>query len=111
LIVLVGYQSAGTRGRSLLEGAKFLRIHGRDVPVRAPYLQVEGLSAHADAAELERWALSGPAKAKSTFFVHGEPEELEALQTRFRAAGMKGVAPAMNQAYERRGKGEWQRVR
>ena len=79
--------------------------------MRAPYLQVEGLSAHADASELERWALSSPSKPKSTFFVHGEPEGLEGLRVRFGNAGMRGVAPAMNQVYERRGKGEWQRVR
>ncbi len=111
LIVLVGYQSAGTRGRSLLEGAKFLRIHGHDVPVRAPYLQVQGLSAHADAAELQRWALSGPSKPAATFFVHGEPEGLEALQRRFRDADMPGVIPALNQVFERKSRGKWLRVK
>ena len=111
LIVLVGYQSAGTRGRSLLEGAKFLRIHGHDVPVRAPFLQIEGLSAHADADELQRWALSGPSKPASTFFVHGEPEGLEALQARFRGIGLKGVIPALNQVFERKTKGSWIPVR
>jgi metallo-beta-lactamase family protein len=111
LIVLVGYQSAGTRGRSLLEGAKFLRIHGQDVPVRAPYLQVEGLSAHADAGELQRWALSSPSKPTTTFFVHGEPEGLEALQKRFQSAGLPGVVPALNQVFERRARGKWVRAR
>ena len=111
LIVLVGYQSAGTRGRSLLEGAKFLRIHGRDVPVRAPFLQIEGLSPHADAQELQRWALTAPAKPATTFFVHGEPDGLEALQGRFRQVGLPGVIPALNQVYERKTKGTWVRVR
>ena len=33
LILLAGYQAAGTRGRSLQDGAKTLRIHGEEWPV------------------------------------------------------------------------------
>ena len=83
----------------------------RDVPVRAPFLQIEGLSAHADAGELQRWALSGPSKPASTFFVHGEPEGLDALQGRFRQVGLPGVIPTLNQVFERKTKGIWIRVR
>ena len=32
-VLLAGYQAAGTRGRSLQEGARTVRIHGIDVPV------------------------------------------------------------------------------
>jgi hypothetical protein len=46
-IVIGGYQAEGTRGRSLLQGAKTIRIHGRDVPVRAAVTNVSGLSGHA----------------------------------------------------------------
>jgi Cft2 family RNA processing exonuclease len=55
LIMLVGYQAAGTRGRAMLEGAASIRIHGEDVPVRAAFVALSGLSAHADRGELLRW--------------------------------------------------------
>ena len=38
VIILAGYQAAGTRGRDLLEGAPTIRIHGRHVKVRAECL-------------------------------------------------------------------------
>lgn len=34
-VVLTGFQVPGTRGRSLLDGERQLKIHGRYVPVRA----------------------------------------------------------------------------
>jgi metallo-beta-lactamase family protein len=73
VVVLVGYQAEGTRGRTLLQGAKFLRMHGQDVPVRAEIAEVPGLSGHADQDELVRWLRGLPAPPKRTFVVHGEP--------------------------------------
>jgi metallo-beta-lactamase family protein len=82
-IVLGGFQASGTRGRSLANGAKFLRIHGQDVPVRAAVESVPGLSGHADRGELSRW-LSGLANPKRVMLVHGEPESSDALATALR---------------------------
>ena len=42
-VLLVGYQAAGTRGRSLEEGARWLRIFGAVVTVRAPVESVPRL--------------------------------------------------------------------
>jgi metallo-beta-lactamase family protein len=107
LIVLVGYQAAGTRGRRLLEGEKYLRIHGHDVPVRAPFIQVEGLSAHADAADLERWVASAPRKPSTIFLAHGEPQALGAMEARLRTLGLKVIVPRLNQQYELGQAGAW----
>jgi len=71
-VLVAGYQAKGTRGRSLIEGAEFLRIHGRDVPVRAVVRKVDALSGHADRHELDRW-LGSMAAPRRTFLVHGEP--------------------------------------
>jgi metallo-beta-lactamase family protein len=85
LVVLAGYQAAGTRGRALLEGAPSLRVHGRDVVARAQALALHGVSAHADADELVRWVAGagGPdRKPRVAFVTHGEPAAAEALARR-----------------------------
>ena len=50
-ILLAGYQAGGTRGAALAAGARTLRMFGRDVPIRAEVVQLEGFSGHADAGE------------------------------------------------------------
>ena len=82
LILLVGYQAAGTRGRALLEGAKTVRMHGIDVPVRASFQSLHGLSAHADADELLRWLRSSEKSPGTVFVTHGEPEAARELARR-----------------------------
>lgn len=78
-VLLVGFQAAGTRGRSLQDGAKTIRMFGDEVPVRARVETVHGLSAHADQAETLRW-LGGFTRApRTTYLVHGEPEAARAM--------------------------------
>ena len=71
-VLVAGFQAIGTRGRSLIDGARTLRIHGRDIPVRAAVRRVDALSGHADRREIGRWLAGMPAPRK-TFLVHGEP--------------------------------------
>jgi metallo-beta-lactamase family protein len=84
-VILGGYMAAGTRGRLLQDGAKFLKMHGEQVPVRAAIETVPGLSGHADRRELLRWLepLSAP---KRTFLTHGEIESAEALAAELTAS-------------------------
>jgi metallo-beta-lactamase family protein len=101
LIVLVGYQAAGTRGRSLLQGAKTLRMHGRDVPVGAKVLTVASLSAHADADELMRWVRSAPSPPRIAFVTHGEPEASAALAQRLGGElGVTSITPSIGNSFD-----------
>ncbi len=77
-IVLVGFQAPGTRGRTLADGARSVKFFGGYHPVRAR-VDLIGLSAHADQAELLRWVASAPEPPGTVFAVHGEPEESDAL--------------------------------
>ena len=80
-ILLGGFMAYGTRGRALEEGAKTIRIHGKDVPVRAAVEKISGLSGHADRSELLRWlSLLDKQPPQQTFMTHGELESATALR-------------------------------
>lgn len=79
MILLAGFQASGTRGAALAAGARTLRIHGSDVPVRAAVRQLPGVSGHADAAELLAWLAAGEPPGE-VFIVHGEPQAADALR-------------------------------
>ena len=80
-ILLGGYMAYGTRGRALQDGAKTLRIHGRDVPVEAAVERISGLSGHADRGELLRWLQPyDDAPPRRTFITHGELDSATALR-------------------------------
>ncbi|HZY02992.1 MAG TPA: MBL fold metallo-hydrolase [Anaeromyxobacteraceae bacterium] len=86
-VMLVGYQAAGTRGWSLQNGARTLRIHGEEVPVRAAVVSLSGFSAHGDKDEVDRWLGTLPAPPRRIFCVHGEPPALAATAERLRLRG------------------------
>ncbi|MFN8645047.1 MAG: MBL fold metallo-hydrolase, partial [Candidatus Binatia bacterium] len=93
-VVLVGFQAAGTRGRSLLNGATALKMHGRYVPVRAEVVNVPAFSVHADADELIAWLRGAPRPPRTTYVVHGEPPAAAALEAAIGARlGWTAVTP------------------
>ncbi|MCR5720166.1 MAG: MBL fold metallo-hydrolase [Lachnospiraceae bacterium] len=71
-ILFVGYQAVGTLGRSIIEGAKEVRLFGEPIEVRAHIMQLAGLSGHADKDGLIRWINAFKEKPKKVFVVHGE---------------------------------------
>jgi metallo-beta-lactamase family protein len=81
-IVLVGYQSIGTRGRQLQEGERELKIHGEDIQVNCDVVMLDNMSAHSDSDELMEWLSSFKQKPKKLFLVHGEKKSMEAFQER-----------------------------
>jgi metallo-beta-lactamase family protein len=78
-VLLPGFQAAGTRGRSLQEGARTLRMFGENVPVRAKVVTLDGLSAHADRNEILRWLRGFTRAPHRVHIVHGEPRAAESL--------------------------------
>jgi metallo-beta-lactamase family protein len=82
LILLPGFQVAGTRGRALLDGARALKMYGGYVPVRAEVVGLPEFSAHADADELLAWLRTAPRPPRTCYVVHGEPDAAQALAGR-----------------------------
>ncbi|MBI4503156.1 MAG: MBL fold metallo-hydrolase [Gemmatimonadetes bacterium] len=79
VVLLPGFQAAGTRGRSLQDGATQVKIHGQWVPVRATIETLDGLSAHADREDLLRWLAGFATPPRRTYLVHGEAAQAEGL--------------------------------
>lgn len=79
-ILFTGYQATGSLGRALVTGAQHVHLFGQSIPVRAQTVVVNDLSAHADAAELERYAAAIDG-LKNVYLVHGEPDRAAGLQT------------------------------
>ena len=71
-ILFVGYQAVGTLGRSIIEGAREVKLFGESVEVRAQIKQLAGMSGHADKDGLIEWIEAFEEKPKKVFVVHGE---------------------------------------
>lgn len=99
-ILFSGYQAAGTRGRSMVEGAAEVKIHGEWVPIRAEIQDLPMLSAHADSDELLRWLRGfGDAPSKA-FVVHGEGSASAAVQRRIEdELSWNAVVPQQGESY------------
>ncbi len=99
-VLVAGFQAAGTRGRTLIDGADTLRIHGRDIPVRATIRRVDALSGHADRREIARW-LTGLPAPKRTFLVHGEPPAARGMAEFLGATlGFETTIPTIGETFD-----------
>ncbi|MBX2859982.1 MAG: MBL fold metallo-hydrolase, partial [Vampirovibrio sp.] len=82
-VIFVGFQARGTKGRTLVDGAKEIRLWGETLPVKAKLHTIGGLSAHADQDRLVGWFKHFNTNP-NLFLVHGEPETQETLAARIR---------------------------
>lgn len=82
-VLFVGYQALNTLGRSLVEGAKNVKLFGETITVSAEILQLPGVSGHADVDGLMNWAkaVSG---VKKYFINHGDAPSADSLAQRIR---------------------------
>ena len=79
-VVFVGYQTAGTLGRVLLDGLKEVKLFGELIEVKATITRLSGISGHADKNGLLKWVESFTEKPpKRVFVVHGD----DAVTTQF----------------------------
>lgn len=102
-ILFVGYQSAGTLGRALYEGARTVKLFGEEISVNASIEILTGMSGHADQKGLLNWAEKSfdPEKIRKIFVVHGE----DTVTDRFAALltekfGFKTFAPYSGTKYD-----------
>ena len=73
-ILLIGYQSVGTLGRSIQNGIKKLHIMGEDVSIRAHVEMISGYSGHKDSDHLVEFVADTAKSVKKVFLLMGEPK-------------------------------------
>ncbi len=101
LVLLTGYQAAGTRGRALQEGASSLRMHGQNIDVGAHVATIQGLSSHGDGDEILRWIDTAARKPSRVFVVHGEEKSAEAMAGRIKERYSAQVTvPSLKDSFE-----------
>jgi metallo-beta-lactamase family protein len=83
-LLFVGFQAIGTRGRALQDGREFVRMFGREIPVKARIETIDGLSAHADRGEILSWLSASASRPGRVHLVHGEPDARDALAATLR---------------------------
>ncbi len=94
-VLFVGFQAAGTRGQMIKSGAEFVKMHGRQVRIRARIESMENFSAHADYGEILDWLGKFKQPPRTTFLVHGEPKTTGALQEKVaRQLGWEALIPS-----------------
>ena len=100
-VVFVGFQSPGTLGRTLLDGATSVKLFGEDVAVRAKVVNFQGLSSHADHDHLLDWIghFKEP-KPQHVFVVHGDREVAPVFAQTVSQLGFTAHAPQYTEEYD-----------
>lgn len=92
-VVFTGFQAAGTRGRSIVEGARMVRVLGEEIAVKASVHTLGGFSAHAGQSELCAWYRRIDGRPPLVL-VHGEATKRATLADAIaRAAGVRAALP------------------
>lgn len=108
-VLFVGYQAPGTLGNIIQSGADEVRIHGREVKIRAAIRTISNYSAHGDHSELMDWISERLPAHGAIFLTHGEDEGREAMtQALERDQGLgadKVISPELDDQFDLRASG------
>ena len=100
-VLIVGYQSIGSPGRKLVDGAGEIKLFGEDVAVRARIAVLPGLSGHADRLGLLEWIGGFKTKPRQVFVVHGEDQVAEQFaKTLNEDCAIRAFAPFSGTRYD-----------
>ncbi len=100
-VLFVGYQSVGTLGRMLVDGAKQVNLFGEPIEVRCQIRVLTGVSGHADDRGLLCWASHFSPKPKQVFVVHGDDAVCDQFAERLRTElEIPAVAPYNGARYD-----------
>ncbi len=84
ILLLIGYQAAGTLGRVIQDGEKKVNILGHDVNIKAKIEYISGYSSHKDSDHLFSFVEDTADKVQKVFVVMGETKSALFLVQRLR---------------------------
>ena len=99
-LIEVGYQSAGTVGRQLIDGLKEVVMDGRTIPVRAGVKKILAYSSHKDSDHLVQFVADAEKTLKQVFVTMGEPKTSMFLAQRLNnELNVKAIVPEAGKGY------------
>ena len=99
-LLFVGYQGEGTRGRSLMDGAKEIKFFGEYRKVRCEIRSISSLSAHGDQEEMLNWLKGFKTPPTTLFLNHGEPHQADTFRVKIESElGWDVEVPSMNSTF------------
>ena len=98
MLLLTGYQSVGTLGRKIEEGAKIVTIYHEPVAVKAKIFKISGYSGHKDSDHLVQFVAGSKDTLRRVFCVMGEPKSALFLAQKLQGElNVHAEAPEVNQ--------------
>lgn len=79
-VIFVGYQAVGTLGRHIVDGARWVKIYGEDILIKASVHTVNSFSAHADQSAIVKW-ISQIEGLHRVYLIHGEEDKQVILRS------------------------------
>ena len=100
-IVFVGYQTEGTLGRKLLNGAESVKLFDEEIAVRAQLREIADISGHADRNLLLDWLGNLKQPPRKVFVNHGHDTVCDIFAATIREKlGFDASAPFSGDAYD-----------
>ena len=100
-VVFVGFQSPGTLGRLLLDGAESVKMFGEKLAVKARIVNFRGLSSHGDHDHLIKWAQKlKPEETRHIFVVHGDADVVPLFAKDLQDLGYSAHGPLYTEEYD-----------
>lgn len=100
-LMIVGYQTAGSPGRLLQDGAKKIRVLNDEVDVKATVERLTGFSAHADRDALVEFVSHTSKTLDTAFLAMGEPGPASFLAQRLHDfLDVKAVVPEKGEVHK-----------
>lgn len=100
LVLFVGYQSEGTLGRQIYDGAKTVKLFNEQIAVECEVTYLAGISGHADKHGLKNWLDFFAAKPGIVFLNHGDHDAMESFGGELRDAGYRVEMPYSGTSFD-----------